>query len=118
MWDRLKEVPNRYPVRSPQVSLTQGGLRFEDFVEIAALSDQQLALKVVGRVIEHCWGIEEWGMIRGGSARREKLPALVPYSVGNNSVNAEASPDRSRSEEYCGCSLRRTIPILSGREKN
>jgi hypothetical protein len=68
-WDRLKEAPNRYLAQWQQDSRAQGGLPLDDFLQMAALSDPQLDSAVVGQVIEHCWGMEEWGIIGSGPPR-------------------------------------------------
>jgi hypothetical protein len=66
-WDKLKEVPNRYLVRWREDKRTQGGLPLEDLLEMTALSDQQLDSATVGKVIEHCWGLDEWWLVGKGT---------------------------------------------------
>jgi hypothetical protein len=96
-WDRLKEVPNRYLVRWQQDRRTKDGLPFEDFLEMAALSDQQLDSTIVGQVIDHCWGLKEWGVIgsvppRMGAVRPSQLRPFARFAAG-------LTPDQRRQTQ-------------------
>ena len=74
-------------MRWPQDSRTKDGLPFEDFVEMAALSDQQLDSTIVGQVIDHCWSLKEWGIIgsvppRMGAVRPRELRPFARFAAG------------------------------------
>jgi hypothetical protein len=64
-WDRLKEVPNRYLQRWVKSRDANGSLPFADFLEMAAMSDQQLDSGPGGEGIEHFWGLREWAWLGG-----------------------------------------------------
>jgi hypothetical protein len=68
-WDKLKEVPNRQ-LRRWHADLQQHGtLPVDAVLEMATLSDTQLDSDVSGRVIGHCWQLEEWGNVGRGLFR-------------------------------------------------
>ena len=65
-WDKLKEVPNRTLNRWQEVRGANGALSLDQALEIVALSDQQLDSEIVGKAVEHCWNIPEWGLFGNG----------------------------------------------------
>jgi hypothetical protein len=69
-WDKLKEVPNRLLQRWIASRDANGGLPLADFLEMAALSDQQLDSVVVSEAIAHCWGLESIRNLRHPHSRR------------------------------------------------
>jgi hypothetical protein len=73
-WDRLKEVPNRTLARWRQAREADGALPVAHVLEIAALSDQQLDSETVGKAVEHCAGIHEWGLFGKGVQRLGPSP--------------------------------------------
>jgi hypothetical protein len=68
-WDKLKEVPNRYLARWRENKVKQRGLPLEDLLEMAALSEQQLNSATVGKVVQHCWGLDEWWLVGHGTMK-------------------------------------------------
>jgi hypothetical protein len=80
-WDKLKEVPARSLARWSDRRRARGGLPVEDLLEMTALSDHQLSSAKVGKVVEHCWDLEEWGLIGSGEIRVGLLPSeLLPWA--------------------------------------
>src|SRR5207253_1294795 len=64
-WDKLAEVPNRCLQRWVHDRDASGGLPFTDFLEMAAMSDEQLDSTAVAEGIEHFWGLREWVHLGG-----------------------------------------------------
>lgn len=65
-WGRIKEVPNRHLERWQASVRHSGGLPLEDLLEMSQLSDAQLDSAFSGQVLEHCRGLQEWGIIGAG----------------------------------------------------
>jgi RNA polymerase sigma-70 factor (ECF subfamily) len=62
--DRLKEVPNRLLKRWAAVRRKHGFLRLEDLIEIAGLTDAQLAGAEMAEGAKACYGLAEWDLAR------------------------------------------------------
>jgi hypothetical protein len=79
-WDRLKEVPHRLLQRWARDRKSTEGLPLADFLEMAALSDQQLSSTTVGEVIQHYWGLWEWQHLQHPDGRRRSrfVATLTP----------------------------------------
>jgi hypothetical protein len=70
-WDKRKEVPNRYLQRWARDREAPSGLPLDDFLEMAAMTDQQLDSTAVAEGIEHCWGLREWSWLSGPTLERQ-----------------------------------------------
>jgi hypothetical protein len=94
-------VPNRHLERWQRRREEHRGLPFEEFLEIAALSDQQLGSDIVAEAVEHCWGLREWHFL-GGSKRGDPLfrslaryLAILSPDQLRQAMRAEGLPFRS-----------------------
>jgi RNA polymerase sigma-70 factor, ECF subfamily len=67
--DRLKEVPNRLLARWSASRRQHGELTLDDLLEIAQLSDVQLAARDMAEGARDCWGLAEWDLARNGFFR-------------------------------------------------
>jgi RNA polymerase sigma-70 factor (ECF subfamily) len=70
--DRVKEVPNRLLEHWAAVRRQHGGLRLDDLVEIAGLTDAQLQGAQMAEGAKECYGLDEWDLARD----RLVLPGL------------------------------------------
>jgi hypothetical protein len=64
-------------VRWQEDKRKQGGLPLEDLLEMASLTDQQLDSATVGKVIEHCWGLDEWWLVGKGAGKLGLFPGSL-----------------------------------------
>jgi hypothetical protein len=78
LWDKLKEVPDRYLKRWVADRNANGELPLADLVEMASLSDTQLSSKVVAEAIRHCWGVREWRHVLFNRRSVRFVAALTP----------------------------------------
>jgi hypothetical protein len=62
--DRLKEVPGRLLERWAAVRRQHAGLRLDDLIEIAGLTDAQLAGAEMAEGAKKCYGLAEWDLAR------------------------------------------------------
>jgi hypothetical protein len=62
--DRLKEVPNRLLEQWAAVRRKQDGLRLDDLIEIAGLTDTQLGAAEMAEGAKECYGLAEWDLAR------------------------------------------------------
>jgi hypothetical protein len=67
--DRLKEVPNRLLSRWATARQKNGALSLEELIEIAQLSDAQLDGADMAEGARELFGLAEWDLARGRSAR-------------------------------------------------
>jgi hypothetical protein len=67
--DRLKEVPNRLLARWASSRQKNGSLSLEELIEIAQLSDTQLDAADMAEGARELFGLAEWDVARGRSAR-------------------------------------------------
>jgi hypothetical protein len=67
--DRLKEVPNRLLTRWAGSRQKYGSLSLDDLIEIAQLSDTQLDATDMAEGARELFGLAEWDLARGRSAR-------------------------------------------------
>ncbi len=80
VWDKIKEVPNRYITRWEQDARRNGYLPVEDFLEMSTLSDTQLDSTIVGKAMEHCHGLRDWSIMGKGLTKTGIVPEqLRPY---------------------------------------
>lgn len=79
-WDKLKEVPNRF-LKRWSADRGRGPLALDDLLEMSTLSDTQLNSETSGKVIEHCWGLDEWANVGRGFFREGiDCSELRPYA--------------------------------------
>lgn len=62
--DRLKEVPNRLLSHWAAVRRKHDGLRLDDLIEIAGLTDAQLVGAEMAEGAKACYGLAEWDLAR------------------------------------------------------
>jgi RNA polymerase sigma-70 factor (ECF subfamily) len=62
--DRLKEVPNRLLEHWAAVRRQHLGLRLDDLIEIAGLTDAQLGGAEMAEGAKECYGLAEWDLAR------------------------------------------------------
>jgi hypothetical protein len=62
-WDKHKEVPKRLLDQWRSDRKKNAGLPLSSLLEIARLRDEQLNSAVIGKVAEHCYGLDEWGIV-------------------------------------------------------
>jgi hypothetical protein len=67
--DRLKEIPNRLLDRWTSARQRQGRLTLDDLLEIAGLSDAQLAAEKMAEGARECYGLTEWNLARDDNLR-------------------------------------------------
>jgi hypothetical protein len=90
LWDKLKEVPNRYLRRWIADRDAHGELPLSDFLEMASMPDAQLDSAVVSEGISHCWGLHEMDLLHLGFYRWARfLSMLTPEQL-----RRAQSPDR------------------------
>lgn len=89
-WDRRKEVPRRLLARWKQDREREKGLPLRDLLEMATLRDDQLRSAVIGVALEHCWGLEEWGLVGNPGFRMGAYyTELQPFARLLATFNAE-----------------------------
>lgn len=97
-WDRRKEVPRRLLARWKHNRERENGLPLRDLLEIATLRDDPLRSAVIGVALEHCWGLEEWGLVgnpgfRVGAHYSERQPfARLLATFNADQLSAALSP--------------------------
>jgi hypothetical protein len=75
LWDRLKEVPNRYRERWQREKREHGGLLpLDALLEMASLSDDQLSATDMGYTIVDCWDLPEWHLVAA-------MPGYSPFRL-------------------------------------
>ena len=80
-WDKVKEVPQRQLRRWQHDRNAHNGLPLDDLLEMARLRDEQLDSAPVGKVIEHCWGLDEWGAVGNSGFRMGLLYSeMLPFA--------------------------------------
>jgi hypothetical protein len=80
-WDKVKEVPARFLQRWQDDRVKEAGLPLDDLLEIAGMTDTQLDSAIVGRMVERCWGLPEWGIVANTGFRIGIGPTEVrPYA--------------------------------------
>jgi hypothetical protein len=99
LWDRLKEVPDRFLRQWITSRDANGGLPFAQFLQMAMQPDAQLDSEVEAEAIRHCLGLREWGHLtwRPTRARTRLLTTLTPEQM-------------HRALEYTGLPYRELTP--------
>ena len=98
LWDKLKEVPNRYLQRWAQDRDSNGGLPLADFLEMTSMTDRQLNWAPVAMGIERYWGLPEWHCLRNSITSEQRQQArclaLLPPDQQRRALEPEGLPFR------------------------
>jgi hypothetical protein len=89
-WDKRKEVPNRYLLRWLQEKRDRPGLSIDSLLEMVSLPEEVLNSRIVGEAIQHCWGLQEWGMVMPNPFRGDTPGRHYPRLL------AELTPEHRR----------------------
>jgi RNA polymerase sigma-70 factor (ECF subfamily) len=90
--DRLKEVPNRLLNRWASARQAHGALTLDDLVEIAQLSDVQLAAGEMAEGARDCFGLAEWDLVRDGLQPHLRFLAELSPAQRQQAASAEGLP--------------------------
>jgi hypothetical protein len=105
-WDRLKEVPACSLRRWQADRRRHGDLPLDDLSDMATCTDAQLDSKVVGYVIGHCWGLEDWGLL-GETGAHGGSHGMVRYV---RLLAGFTRPQLARAQEAGGLALAELAP--------